>query len=1118
MGACNSSCSSAGAEEPKQDPGLGELFGNPQAVGTGREQARADFVAYETLELALSGKGHESSSRFMSLNGEWQFSWVPHYQDLTDGFQKMDFDDAGWKKLKVPSTWERSGYGYPIYVNTTYCYETNPPFIKYRGDDTLYNPTAAYRREFEPPLAWVDEDFEVFLHIGAMASAGQVWLNGVELGFSTDSKLPVEFKLTPWLQQGRNVLAVKVVCWAVCSYMECQDTWWFSGITRDVYLFARPKHHIRDVWVRAFADGQIEIDSEVSTGTPEGTLLRCELREGPAPGTEGAAGSLVTRFEVPAAGGGSFCASGVTAWTAEEPHRYTLALALVPPGGRATEVVRLRVGFRTVEILDGRLCLNGKELLIKGVNRSEFDCKTGRIVSKESMLEDIRLMKAANMNAVRNSHHPMDPCWYELCDEYGLYVVDEANIETHGIGFKPDATLAGNFLWEDAHVVRVERMFENRKNHPSVVIWSLGNEAGNGTNFEKAYKFLKNRDSTRPVQYENARVEPGWTTNGIETITANTDIFCPMYPSYSKIEEYAKLVLGGMEPRPLIMCEYAHAMGNSLGGFKEYWDLIYKYGPLQGGFIWDWIDQGLHKEEDGKVFYAFGGEYGPPNVPHNYNFCVNGLVQPDRRPNPHYYEAGHIMQPLAFEAVDALAGTIRVRNLYTFSSLSHLKFTWSLLDPSGDEVARGNVASVPETAPGACGDFSVGLPAGAAKPGGHLLVEAILPRGQQLLPKGHVAAWGQWLLGPPAPPVPTPMPTGQAPVLNTSAEEITIRSGKMSIRIDRESGLLTGLAFLGDELMASPLRPNTWRPLTDNDYGTFFAAKIMLWKDQGRKRAKLMRDLAVSATALGVEIIAPLEMRTKWCQCCPRTCHAVNCALRDVGESDLTLKYEIAGHRVRIYANFEPRKLSYLGPPRLGLATELSPGLQKVEWYGRGPHESYRDRYLSQRVGKFKGNILDQTWKYVRPQENGNKWETRWMKLTKASNAPGACRGLLVKADAPSPALAMQCHHYRLEDFDGPLSQKSTVESLVAPATDWVSSQLCGGSDAVAPTFAPEGQIPKYGGQLVPRPETTLCVDVTQNGLGCVDSWSPLTEPLPQYVVRKSESFEWAFTLEPLEE
>lgn len=1113
MGAC---CSNNTTSEVEKDPILGDLFGDPKATGKNREAARSDFKAFESLELALSGDGLESSSRFMNLNGDWKFLWVPHYQDLQDGFQKADFNDAGWDKIKVPMCWERAGYGYPIYVNTTYCYESNPPLIKYRGQDTLYNPTGAYRKDFELPSRW--QGMEVFLCIGGVASGCQVFLNGVEVGFSTDSKLPVEFKLTPWLKDGRNVLALKVVCWSVASYMECQDTWWFSGISRDVCLIARPQQHIRDVWVRAAMDGTLEIDSEVSLGTVPGALLKCELHDGPTPGSGGAAGGLVTRFEVPAAVGGTFKCSGVKAWNAEEPHLYTLIACLVPPGANhPLEVLRIRVGFRTVQMLNGRVHLNGKEILIRGVNRSEFNDRTGRVIPKETMVEDIRLMKAANFNAVRNSHHPMESYWYELCDEYGLYCVDEANIETHGISFNADTTLAGKPLWEDQHLARIQRCFENHKNHASVIIWSTGNEAGNGVNFEKGYSWLKKRDHTRLVQYEAARVEPGWTTNGIETITDNTDIFCPMYPGYEKCEEYSKLVLDGKEPRPLIMCEYAHAMGNSMGGFKEYWDLIYKYSPMQGGFIWDWIDQGLFEEKDGKQYFTFGGEYGPPNVPNNYNFCCNGLVQPDRRPNPHYFEAGHVMQPVAFEAVDVFTGKLKAKNLYTFSSLKHLKFSWQLLGPSGDEVARGDFPSAPDTPPGATSDLIAALPQGAARPGGFLMVEASMPRSGPLLQEGHVVAWEQWSLGPlgTTPSVPAPLPSGPEPTLSDGKEELIVNSGKLTVRISRTSGQLVGLAFSGDELLSAPLRPNLWRPLTDNEYGTFLAAKLVLWKEQG-VRAKLGEKLKVNATAIGVEITAELVTRTRWCQCCPKACCCVQCCLDEAGESNIMLKYEISGSRVRIYATFEPRELTHYAPPRVGLLTELVPGFHEVEWFGRGPHESYRDRHTSQRVGKFKGTILDQTWKYVRPQENGGKWDTRWMKLSKAPGAPGACRGLLVKADTPTPTLAMQCHRYKLEDFDGPLSQPHVVESLVAPVTGWVASTLCGAGGAVAPTFTPEGQAPKYGGLLVPRPETTLCIDVAQNGLGCVDSWSPATTPLPKYMIKKDEKFEWAFTLEPL--
>lgn len=857
------------------------------------------------------------------------------------------------------------------------------------------------------------------------------------------------------------------------------------------------------------------------------------------------------------------------------------------------------------------------------------------------MLEDIRLMKANNFNAVRCSHYPNDIRWYELCDEHGLYVVDEANIESHGVSFEWEQTLGNRELWGASHMSRVQRYVERDKNFPSIIIWSLGNEAGNGINHHRTYMWLKRRDPTRPVQYEHARKEPTWMTNEFETIDNNTDIYCPMYPSQAKLAKYGELNEDSTSALPLIMVEYAHAMGNTCGGFMEYWEAINRYGVLQGGFIWDWVDQGLRSEVNGQVFWAYGSDFGSKDTPSDYNFCCNGLVQPDRKPNPQLHEAKKGMQPVTFDAVDLETGRIRVHNRYTFLTLDHLEFSWSLT-ADGAEVAFGALP-VLKTAPGASEDTSVPLPPRPWHPlpqGSceyHLLVMARRGCGNTVLgiPAGHEEAWEQWPLAGDSPPGeakewPKTPPTAlalEASVAQTD-DTITIATDELVASVDRATGLLSGLAIGGQELFAAPLVPCFWRPPTDNDYGAGLQTELACWRLAGQEArpvrgpvvaapsgpdntavvetelavgeggARLSVNYAISRCGVCVsaswqppDLDGPvLSGGTVWLRAKDLNTHLdvegsqVRARWNDQGawqtirvhgsnrrpgqalcdgdvvalqattgktESELLFhgiapklpaawKLSKGGRAFCVEATAPPDKPTWTlrraagngevrpgdevmfeasegplaivegwaavleaesaggsavgttfvlevkesAPQRIGFAGRLMAGLENAEWFGRGPHESYLDRYASARVGLFRGRIADQTFKYVRPQENGNKLETRWMALTRGdSGASGGdtCGGVLIAASSPSPTLGMQCHRFALSDFDGPEMK--------------------------------EAQTVRHGGELVLRDETDFCVDVAQMGVGGIDSWG--ARPLPQHMV-PNRTFDWAFTLQPL--
>ena len=644
---------------------------NPQLVSRNTESAHCTLIPFPDSSGALHLRP-ENSPYYLSLNGLWKFNWVPRPADRPSDFYKEDFNISRWPETPVPSDWQMQGYDYPIYVNIRYPFPVDCPRI---GGD--FNPVGSYRRDFELPPTWKGR--QVFLHFGGVNSFFYLWLNGEYVGLSKDSKTPAEFNVTRLLRPGRNILAVQVFRWCDGSYLEDQDFFRLSGIERDVFLFSTPGQHIRDFFVHAglddtYQNGTLNITAQVKNYLAgKSGKLRLEI-------------SLFDDAGHPALPNGAFSVLPSLAghqektvvfeqrlnaprhWTAETPDLYTLLLTLRDAKDLVVESVTCQVGFRRVEVREGLLRVNGVPIRIKGVNRHEHDPLRGHVVSEESMLQDIRLMKAANINAVRTCHYPNDPRWYELCDRYGLYLIDEADIESHGMGYESEKTLAAKPEWLAAHMDRTVRMVERDKNHPSVIIWSLGNEAGNGQNFEATYRWIKGRDPSRPVQYERAE------------LNANTDIFCPMYPCLDELKRYTDQ----RQPRPLIMCEYAHAMGNSTGNFADYWELIESRDQLQGGLIWDWVDQGfLKKNEKGESFWAYGGDYGPPDVPSDFNFCCNGLVQPDRTPHPGYFEVQKIYANIQARAVDLNAGKIEIENKFDFIDLSRVVLDWEVWSDTG---------------------------------------------------------------------------------------------------------------------------------------------------------------------------------------------------------------------------------------------------------------------------------------------------------------------------------------------------------------------------------------------------------------------------------------------------
>jgi len=1022
---------------------------NPSVIGINKEKPRATAFPYETLELAQAND-RTASANYLLLNGAWPFNWVRSPNDRPRYFYEEGFDDSGWDSIPVPSNWEVQGYGVPIYLNHPYEFQENPPYIHHD-----YNPVGSYRTTFHVPDAWGDR--EIFLHFGAVKSAMYLWVNGERIGYSQGSKLPAEFNVTEFVRPGENLLAVEVYRWSDGSYLECQDFWRISGIERDVFLWAAPSVHLRDFFVKAglddeYKNGQLEVDIELANygeASPTPVTVAMEVID-PKTGSAIASPRILMNTPIQGEEASSSMMMGVgpvAHWTAETPNLYDLFLAVIDEAGDTLEVIRQRIGFRTVEVKDGLLQVNSVPITIKGVNRHEHDPFTGHVLTEERMLEDIRLIKAANMNAVRTSHYPSDPRWYELADEYGLYLVDEANIESHGMGYHPDTTLGNNPDWELAHVDRMRRMVERDKNHPSVIIWSMGNEAGNGVNFYAAYDWTKERDDTRPVQYERALQD--W----------NTDLYVPMYAGFRHLEEYAQ-----SDPeRPLIMCEYAHAMGNSVGNFTDYWEVIDRYPALQGGFIWDWVDQGLSTiTRAGDSIWGYGGDFGPPGTPSDGNFLINGLVQPDRDPNPHYYEVQRVYQWIDAELMDPADGLVSVTNDYEFRSLEGIGMEWEILE-DGVPI-HGGLLTLPSLEPQGSAVAELPIPDLDPKPGTeyHLNLDFRQTADMGILPSGTQVAFHQFprAQGKEVSELdPSDLPYVQ---VETRVGRIMVAGPDFGLEISGTTGEIVAYAFRGAELIRRGPQPNFWRAPTDNDYGGRWQQRLGVWRDAG---PGIVME-TVDATRL-----AP---------------YAVEVEAKGIMSNDDGARYDLV---YTIFGNgdiiVESSLMAGEGElprmPRFGMRMELPREFDKMEWFGRGPYESHWDRKAGTPVMTFAGLVSDQYHPYVRPQESGNKTDVRWMTFRRESDG----LGLMVMAGGGEgetmgeyPYLSMSALHFTQEDLDdGPR----------------------------------KGQ--RHSGELKERSLVAVNVDFRQMGVGGITSWGPTA--LPEYSL-PYENYRYRFILRPI--
>ncbi len=921
---------------------------NPEMVGQNKEPGHATLLPYPDVSAALKGT-REASIYHHSLNGQWKFWCERKPADRPIDFYKPDYDVSSWRDIPVPSNFELQGCDIPIYTNSRYPFPANPPHIPHD-----YNPVGSYRTEFEIPSPW--EGRQIFLHFDGVKSAFYLWINGQKVGYSQDSMTPVEFNITPYLRPGKNILAAEVYRWSDGSYLEDQDTWRISGIYRDVYLFATPAVHLRDFFLQSNFDNQYRDAAFKVTATvrnyserPAGPcavevfLLEGNAQPGEKPLLSAAIGTIPAGAETAVTA--ETKVANPRKWSAEIPNLYTVLLVLKGAGGKILEVERSDFGFRKVEIKNSQLMVNGVPIYIKGVNRHEHDPDYGRAIPYERMVQDVQLLKQNNLNAVRTSHYPDDPKWYELCDRYGIYLVDEANIESHGMGYRPERTLGAKPEWKLAHLDRTVRMVERDKNHPSVIIWSLGNEAGDGPNFEATYAWLKGRDKTRPVQYEQAAQRP------------HTDLVVPMYAFINRLIAYAE----GPDTRPFIMCEYAHSMGNSTGNFQDYWDVIEKYPKLQGGFIWDWADQGLRKKTtDGREYWAYGGDYG--DIPNDDNFVINGIVQPDRKPNPGLYEVKKVYQNIKAFPVDLLSGKVRIRNKYAFLNLDFADIAWEL-SADGTVVGRGALPRL-SLAPGKEQEVVVPFSKPALKPATEYALKIIFTLGEDALwaKKGHVVAWDQFEIPYEVPAAPKADVSAMPQVeFEETAQKITVTGNSFTLTVGKQSGAIETFMFNDQELIARPLVPNFWRVPIDNDVGNRMPSRQGIWKFAGPDR-----------------VISKVEAK----QVSPRVARVSVEGTLPTGNSAYRASYTIYGSGDVIVESSVAPGPNLPDLPRVGMQMAVPGQFSTMTWYGRGPHETYWDRKTGAALGVYSGPVDEQIHVYVRPQENGNKTDVRWVALT----------------------------------------------------------------------------------------------------------------------------------------
>ena len=981
-----------------------------------REPRRANFFAFENLEKAQSFD-KKKSANYLSMEGMWKFNFVKDHNKRPANFFALKYDDSQWKDFPVPGLFELNGYGDATYKNIGYAWATqfdpNPPYIS-----ELNNYTGSYRRTFELPKDWKGKD--VYFHVGSATSNLTLWVNGKYVGYSEDSKVAAEFNISKYLKPGKNLIAMQVMRWCDGSYFEDQDFWRFTGIAREVYLYARPKLHAADIRLNAalennYQDGVLNYKVSLKGGKTDVAITLCDKDGKQIAQATGAQGVI----KVPK----------VNAWTAETPYLYKAYITLKNRQG-AAEVIPQKVGFRNVEIKNAQLLVNGQPVLVKGADRHEMDPDGGYVVSLERMIQDIKIMKQLNINAVRTSHYPCDPRWYDLCDEYGIYITAEANLESHGMGYE-EKSLAKFPEYILPHIERNEGNVKPLINHPSVIVWSLGNECGYGVNFEKAYDWVKACDKTRPAQYERGGYD------------SKTDIYCPMYIGYEESESYCK----SNGTKPYIQCEYAHAMGNSEGGFKEYWDLIRKYPKYQGGYIWDFVDQGLRDKSPvtGKEIFTYGGDYGRYPAS-DYNFNCNGIIAPNRRLNPHAYEIQYVLQNVWIKDFDAENGSFNVYNENFFKNIDDLSLTATLF-ANGVKLTTVAIPDTKGIAPQATKLVkSEALKSAIEKAEAEHATEEITINfafasdgSQPLVDKGQVMARQQIVLnGYEFDKVDAPANTGSKIEVEETNSYVKVSAERMSVTIGKKTGMIDYLDVDGEPMLKfrESMTPEFWRAPTDNDYGASLQKKMRVWKNPQMN----LKSFDKSESKDSVVLTANFEM--------PEV------------KAELMLRYRInAAGEVAVTEKMTTDKEAKVADLfRYGMQLQMPASFSKLEYYGRGPEENYIDRHSSSFIGKYEANVKDEYYPYVRPQESGNHTDIRYFSIFN----PTTGKGITFEGYAPMECSAIP---YLVEDLDAGIEKEHA----------W-------------------GQ---HSGDLVEKGLVQLHIQQRQFGLGCIDSWG--SSPMEKY-------------------
>ncbi len=991
---------------------------NPEVFAINKEAPRATSLPYTDQKQAIMNKPNESPY-FQSLDGKWKFYWVSKAAEFPVDFYKEDYDVSKWVEMPVPGNWEFNGYGIPVYVSAGFGFRASPPHVE--KDDS---PVGAYRREFNIKDDWKDR--RVFIHFEGGTSGMYVWVNGQKVGYTENSKSPAEFDITKYVRKGKNTLACEVHKYTDGSYLEDQDMWRLGGINRSVYLYSTAQTRIFDFFAHPDLDsnykgGLFDVDIQLKNynTVPQNQSIEVSLLDK----TGKQVFSKSQKVNIPAENILDLTFSGKISsplkWTAETPNLYTMLLTLKDDNGNVIEATSHKIGFRKIEIKDGQVFVNGKKIYIKGVNLHEFNTEKGQVVTEEIMMRNLQLMKELNINAVRTSHYPQPPLWYKLCDEYGMYLVDEANLESHGLGYGKDNV--SNFPeWHAAHMDRVVRLVERDKNHACVTFWSLGNEASNGKAFFDLYDWIKERDKSRPVQYEQAYQKD-----------RNTDIICHMYPSWENMLRDAQKDLG----RPYIMCEYAHAMGNSMGNFQDYWDLMRSSKNMQGGFIWEWYNHGFKaKDEQGREYWAYGGDLGSYNKMNSDNFCMDGIISPDQQYLPHTHIVKKVYQNILFGAKDLDKGIITIINDYKFTDLTPNNFTykWILLK-NGENAGEGtfNITVPADTQK----DIKLNLPAIENKPGTEyfLQVFAYNKVANTFIPEGFEVAKGELSFASNNYFAKSETNSG---TLNTEEKEnkIIVKSDSLTYEFSSKDGNpLLNMTNEGRRVFNELPSLNFWRAPTDNDFGENAQTRLRLWDAAGDNVAYTYKGKQENNGAISLTYEAK-----------PRGIEAV---------VELTYTVNTNGS-LTINADYKALSDDLPEMMRFGMMMVLSSRYDDFTWYGRGPWENYVDRNVDAFMGIWNGKVKDQAFAYYRPQETGNKTDVRWLSLT---NEKG--RGIRIEGKQP---LSVSATNFKPEDLDPGRTKKQ-----------------------------------QHWSDLNPRWETVLCIDLFQRGVGGVNSWG--AKPLDKY-------------------